>query len=68
MSVIKSLLEYVSSEQLVLQSLGRLRKLPDDTPEFVNLVNTQIGAHQRHANVKRPIYNHVGASFTIVQS
>ena len=57
-----------SSEQLVLQSLGRLRKLPDDTPEFVNLVNTQIGAHQRHANVKRPIYNQVGASFTIVQS
>lgn len=57
-----------SSEQLVLQSLGRLRKLPGETPEFVNLVNTQIGAHQRHANVKRPIYNHVGASFTIVQS
>ena len=57
-----------SSEQLVWQSLGRLRKLPDDTPEFVNLVNTQLPAHIRHAELKRQIYNQAGKRFTIVRS
>lgn len=55
-----------SSESLATQSLGRLRKLDNDTPEFVFLVNTEIDAHCRHAKSKQVLYKELGKTFNSV--
>lgn len=55
-----------SSETLTYQTIGRLRKM-EDTPEFVYMVNTALDATRRHAEIRRPIYRHIGASFSIVE-
>lgn len=38
----------IGSEVLVRQVPGRLRKLPDDTPIYVAMYNTELATHVRH--------------------
>ena len=50
----------VSSEPLVKQIFGRLRKLPDGrTPEFVDMCNRLIPDQIRHMNSRRRIYEKI---------
>lgn len=56
-----------SSRALSLQSLGRLRKLPNDTPEFIYLVNTALESHKHHAKIKRDIYRSAGKTFNVIE-
>ena len=59
------LFQSFGSEALTMQTIGRLRKLPDnETPIFIYLVNRGIISHKRHADIRRPIYKHIGRSFT----
>lgn len=51
------------SESLTYQTLGRLRKLPEDTPELVYMVNSYIQSHQYHAANRRAIYLKVAKMF-----
>jgi hypothetical protein len=55
-----------SSESLTLQTIGRLRKM-EDTPEFVYMVNTALDHTKRHADIRRPIYRHIAASFGVIE-
>ena len=55
-----------SSEATTMQTMGRLRKLEEDTPEFCYLINVGVDSHLRHSEVRRPIYKHLGKSFTVV--
>ena len=55
-----------SSEPLTYQTIGRLRKM-EDTPEFVYMVNTALDPAKRHADIRRPIYRHIGASFSVIE-
>ena len=55
-------------EARTFQSIGRLRQLEHDTPEFVYLVNTKVASHRNHAKARRPIYQHIAKQFTIVET
>ncbi len=46
----------IASEPQNLQMLGRLRKLKENTPEYIYLVNAGIEAHKRHASVRQSLY------------
>ena len=56
------------TEARTFQSIGRLRQLEHDTPEFVYLVNTKVASHRNHAKARRPIYQHIAKQFTIVET
>lgn len=44
------------SESLCYQTLGRLRRLKDDTPIFVFMQNTNIEGHMHHLYARRMLY------------
>ena len=46
----------MASESLVIQMLGRLRKLKDDTPEFVDIYDPGIESHYRHYMTRSGLY------------
>lgn len=45
------------------QSLGRLRELPDDTPEFVYMTNLNVDTHKTHCKIKTNFYKPRSLSF-----
>lgn len=64
---LRSMINTISfrSSPLSKQTLGRLRELPNgDIPEFVYIHHRGIDAHNRHAFVRRPIYQMHGLTFT----
>lgn len=54
----------VSSEPLVKQMFGRLRKLPDGrTPEYVDIYNKCIPDQNRHKKTRAKIYKYLAKEF-----
>lgn len=52
-----------SSEPLIYQTIGRLRKM-EDTPEFLYLVNSAIPAQIRHAKARQIVYKNSVKNFS----
>lgn len=44
------------AETSLIQFLGRLRKLKNSTPEFIDIYNRTLGPHLHHARTKRGVY------------
>lgn len=69
LSNLRTMISFISfaSMPLTLQTLGRLRKLPDDTPEFVYMVNIDIKHHIHHSYSRQKIYRQVAKQFITVE-
>ncbi len=56
---LKSLIAFssIASDPQNIQLIGRLRKIENETCEFVYLVNSKIESHKRHAKIRQQIFN-----------
>lgn len=61
------LLVSFASETLCLQTIGRLRKIGKDTPEFVWMYNRSIAPHVKHGNIRRLIYADIGKTYNKIK-
>lgn len=59
------LFESFAAKSWILQTLGRLRKLKNDTPEFVYLQCTDIRSQLFHRQIRRGIFKDVAKKFII---
>jgi hypothetical protein len=53
----------LASEPLLMQLLGRLRKLPNVKTRYIDLVNESVPSQIRHAKTKRRVYSPCAANY-----